>query len=173
MTTDATSTSDTSFRLDTLRIIRITGDDRLRFLQGQLTQDVMHLQPGVLTPAGLCSPKGRLLATPRLAVLEDAVLLIVTADQRDALVKRLKMYVLRSKVTVETLDTLSVVAVKGPRPQAPESAQVFDRPAPSAQACAALGLTADTLWALVPAQKAARLPALEGLPAQEVAAGEP
>lgn len=170
MTSSVLSTSCASFRLDALRIIRICGEDRLRFLQGQLTQDVMHLKPGALTPAGLCSPKGRLLATPRLAVLEDAVLMIVAADERDALVKRLKMYVLRSKVTVEPLDTLSVVALTQ---EAQAGELSFSRPAPSPDASSALGLTGSVRWALLPAHQATELPALKDLPAQEVAAGEP
>jgi folate-binding protein YgfZ len=44
-------------------LIKAEGEDALSFLQGQLTQDVLSLQPGEIRLAGYCNAKGRLLAS--------------------------------------------------------------------------------------------------------------
>ena len=98
--TDANSTVGTLSCLSSLALITVSGADRFTFLQGQLTNDVTRLG-NELMPAGYCSPKGRLLATPRLFQEGDTIGMIVAASNADYLVKRLKMYVLRSKVTIE------------------------------------------------------------------------
>lgn len=103
-------TAQALIRLVDFSLICVTGADRISFLQGQLTNDVTKLTDGVLMTAGYCSPKGRLLATPRLFSADQAVYLIVKSDQVDALVKRLKMFVLRSKVTLTKVEDLSVYA---------------------------------------------------------------
>ncbi|NBV88377.1 MAG: hypothetical protein EBR88_02520, partial [Betaproteobacteria bacterium] len=84
------------------------GPDAARFLQGQLTQDTERLrpmQPGSVAShqlTGACTPKGRLLASLQQWAPSDQVLghLCPTA-LAPALVKRLRMYVLRAKVQVE------------------------------------------------------------------------
>lgn len=105
---DANSTVGTLACLSSLALIRVTGADRFTFLQGQLTNDVHKLGDGLMT-AGYCSPKGRLLASPRLFKDDEAVYMIVAASNAQALVRRLKMYVLRSKVCIE-LDNEHIVA---------------------------------------------------------------
>ena len=46
-----------------LGILRFTGPDSERFLQGQLTSDVQSLGENEACPGALCSPKGRVKAT--------------------------------------------------------------------------------------------------------------
>lgn len=85
-------------RLSDWGVIRATGADARKFLHGQLTQDVEHLEPSRARLAGYCSAKGRLLASfviwPEGA--EDVVL-ACSADLLPAVMKRLSMFVLRSK----------------------------------------------------------------------------
>lgn len=79
-------------------VIRATGAEARRFLHGQLTQDVEHLEEGRARLAGYCSAKGRLLAT--FVVWSrgpDEVLLACGADVLPAVLKRLSMFVLRAK----------------------------------------------------------------------------
>lgn len=79
-------------------LIRATGEDARSFLHGQLTQDVLHLEPGAARLAGYCNPKGRLLAS--FLMWLDAggdVLLACSADVLPATLKRLSMFVLRAK----------------------------------------------------------------------------
>lgn len=135
--TEANSTVGTLACLRDLALIRVSGPDRITFLQGQLTNDVTRLGDTLMT-AGYCSPKGRLLATPRLFADGDSVLMIVTACQAAALVKRLKMYVLRSKVTVDLDTTHEIFGYTGAVPDIlPSEAFVFDLGTPAAATCVA------------------------------------
>ena len=113
--TDANSTVGTLSCLSSLALITVSGADRFTFLQGQLTNDVTKLG-NELMPAGYCSPKGRLLATPRLFQEGDTIGMIVAASNADYLVKRLKMYVLRSKVTIERAADREVAGFVGSAP---------------------------------------------------------
>lgn len=93
-------------------VIRAHGPDAAAFLHAQLTQDVTGLPPGVVRLAGYCSPKGRLLASflawrPQ----PDTVLLACSADVLPAVLKRLSMFVLRSKVVLS--DATADMALHG------------------------------------------------------------
>ena len=86
--------------------VSIIGPDATAFLQGQFTNDVEALAAGSVQFNGYCSPKGRMLANFPLARLADgSYLLVVPADIAAAVVRRLRMFVLRSKVQVTALDT--------------------------------------------------------------------
>jgi hypothetical protein len=99
MTPDpATPLPQGAARLTDWGVIRATGADARKFLHGQLTQDVEHLQPGQARLAGYCSAKGRLLAT--FVVWQSApaeILLACSADLLVATLKRLSMFVLRAQ----------------------------------------------------------------------------
>ena len=99
----ATPTSPTTLpqgavRLHDWGVIRAQGAEAAKFLHGQLTQDVEHLQEGQVKLAGYCSAKGRLLAS---FVMwrggPEEVLLACSADLLPAVLKRLSMFVLRAK----------------------------------------------------------------------------
>jgi len=86
-------------RLTNLGVIRAAGADAAAFLQGQLTQDVLNLQPGQSRLAAWCNPKGRILASGWvLRRTGDELLLVLSADLLAATLKRLSMFVLRAKV---------------------------------------------------------------------------
>ena len=85
-------------RLADWGVIRALGDDAAKFLHGQLTQDIEHLGPGQARLAGFCSAKGRLMASFVVWRPQTAeVLLACSADLLPAVLKRLSMFVLRSK----------------------------------------------------------------------------
>ena len=79
-------------------IIRAQGADTVKFLQGQLTQDVALMGLEEARLAAWCSAKGRMLAS--FVVLKNAhddILLLCSADVLPATVKRLQMFVLRAQ----------------------------------------------------------------------------
>lgn len=81
-----------------LGIIRVTGDDAPKFLQGQLTQDVVLMKLGESRLAALCNPKGRMLASFwALKSSDNEILLICQKDLLARTMKRLSMFVLRAK----------------------------------------------------------------------------
>lgn len=94
----STAVREGSVALPDWGVIRATGADARSFLHGQLTQDVLGLDVGEARLAGLCSPKGRLIAS--FVMWGDPagdVLLACSADLLPATLKRLSMYVLRAK----------------------------------------------------------------------------
>ena len=84
-------------------IIEVTGADRLRFLQGLVTNDVMGLPRGPVY-AALLSPQGKYLADFLMVERGDAVWLDVAAGLAEGLLRRLTMYRLRSDVALRPLD---------------------------------------------------------------------
>ncbi len=79
-------------------VIRAHGSEAAAFLHGQLTNDITHLDQDHARLAGYCSAKGRLLASFIACKRgDDEVLLACSADLLAATLKRLTMFVLRSK----------------------------------------------------------------------------
>jgi folate-binding protein YgfZ len=99
-------------RLPDWGVIRAQGADAASFLQGQLTQDVRRLDQHSACLAGYCTPKGRLLAS--LLVWRggtDELRLACSTDVLPATLKRLSMFVLRSKCRLD--DASPVLALYG------------------------------------------------------------
>jgi len=93
-----TPAADGAVRLPDWGVILAEGADAAAFLNGQLTQDMLHLEPSHASLAGYCSPKGRLLATfVAWRVSAESIALACSADLLPATLKRLSMYVLRAK----------------------------------------------------------------------------
>lgn len=84
-------------------LIAVTGDDAETFLQGQLTNDVRRLVHGQAQYAGMCSPKGRLLASFLLWHVQGTTFVQMTSEIQSFVQKRLGMYILRSKVKLENV----------------------------------------------------------------------
>lgn len=83
-------------------VIAVAGPDRLDFLQGLVSNDVAKVGPDHALWAALLTPQGRFLNDMFLVDGGDGTLLLETERERaPALAKKLKMYTLRSKVTVE------------------------------------------------------------------------
>ena len=84
-----------------LGVLRVAGADAVRFLQGQLSNDLTRLGPERSLLAGYHTPQGRTIALVRLISLgEDAILAILPRELVAAVAQRLAKYVLRSKVTL-------------------------------------------------------------------------
>ena len=92
--------------LDDRRILRISGSDRIGFLQNLVTQNVEGLPEGGCVAAALLTPQGKLLADFLIFSEADALLLDCHAAQAEALVKKLSLYKLRADVAIETTTLL-------------------------------------------------------------------
>lgn len=94
--------------------IRCSGAEAQSFLHNQLTSDVNHLASGHWQYSAWCSAKGRMLASFVVANPKETTLppeqqcfyLQLSCELVPAISKRLKMYVLRSKVTIEIADKI-------------------------------------------------------------------
>jgi len=78
--------------------IRASGEDAADFLHNLLSNDVKNLPADGARFAGLCTPKGRLLATFHIWHDGPDLLLALAADIRPTILRKLSMYILRSKV---------------------------------------------------------------------------
>lgn len=83
--------------LSQLGVIAFRGEETAAFLQGQLTNDIHALRADAAQWSGFCNPKGRLLANFLVWRHSDDTCLQLSGDITAAVLKRLSMYVLRSK----------------------------------------------------------------------------
>ena len=101
--------------LSDLALIRARGDDALNFLNGQLSNDIKALDPAHSQLASWCSPKGRMLAIFRIFRRGSDYLLQLPAVLKENILKRLRMFVLRAKVTLESTEAeLVSIGLSGP-----------------------------------------------------------
>ena len=95
-----------------LGVIRAQGEEAAKFLHNQLTQDFALLQPGEARLAAFCTAKGRMLASfIGCRRGSDEILLVCSRDVLPATLKRLSMFVLRSKVKLS--DATAELALYG------------------------------------------------------------
>src|SRR3990167_7085923 len=101
--------------LPQLGVIRAQGEDAAKFLHGQLTQDFSLLGLSEARLAGLCSAKGRMLASfVGFKRAHDDILLVCSRDVLAATLKRLSMFVLRAKVKlVDASDAFQIWGLAG------------------------------------------------------------
>jgi folate-binding protein YgfZ len=87
-------------QLDSWDLIRVTGEDRIKFLQSQLTCDVTKLIPGEQTLAAQCNPQGKAITIVRVIVLEDRILLTQPCSVTSKQLPELQKYAVFSKVEI-------------------------------------------------------------------------
>lgn len=86
--------------LSHLGLLELKGADAFTFLQGQVTNDIKLLEGNNAHYTGYCSPKGRLLALFLAFAHYDHIHLQMPKELIEKIAKRLKMYVMRSKVEI-------------------------------------------------------------------------
>jgi folate-binding protein YgfZ len=82
-------------------LIQFTGDKALSVLQGQCTQTVTDLGEGCAPLLAFCDPKGRMFGSGRLIVHQHMVSMITPLDQSEAMLNRLKPFLMLSRVSAE------------------------------------------------------------------------
>ena len=96
--------------LSELGLIAVAGPDSFDFLQGQISNDLRELSDSHSQLSSHCSAKGRMLANFRVLRIEDSLFLVLPRAQVPALLKRLRMFVLRAKVQVDDASDALVCA---------------------------------------------------------------
>jgi len=96
--------------LEDRAVIAVGGPEARLFLQGLITNDVEKLAPGQGVYAALLTAQGKILFDFFMVEGDGAILIDCHAGSRDALLKRLSLYRLRSKVVLEGRDQLAVLA---------------------------------------------------------------
>ncbi len=97
-----THLSATWHRFDHLETLLVSGPEAKTYLQGQISFDLDRLQPGQIALATCNSPQGRVQAVFWLIERSEGIVLLLPASMLDSTLTRLKKYVLRSKVVIES-----------------------------------------------------------------------
>lgn len=111
--TDQQDTSHFICKLSALSWISAAGEDAESFFQSQFTNDVSTLDEDHSQVHGYCNPKGRLFCVVRMVRHHGGFLLQLPVALRDAVIERLRKYVLRARVTLSGADDLGGLGVAG------------------------------------------------------------
>jgi len=98
--------------LDT-KVIRVTGDERLKWLHALLSQNLVNLKPLESADALLLDPQGHIEANLHVVDDGEATWLLVDAPQAQLVYEHLTRMKLRTKVTIEQQNELQVFATFG------------------------------------------------------------
>ena len=98
-----------------LGLLEISGIDAVTFLQGQVTNDVKLLAGDNAHYSAYCNPKGRMLALFLAFAHHNHLHLQFNRELLEPIMKRLKMYVMRSKVEIrDASETIIKFGLNGP-----------------------------------------------------------
>ncbi len=96
--------------------ICLTGADRLRWLNGQVTNNVKDLRPGEGCYAALITAKGKLQSDLNIFCLPDELLLDFEPGLTEAVTPRLEKYVIADDVqVVDAAAAYGLLSVQGPK----------------------------------------------------------
>ncbi len=108
-------------RLPERAVVEVSGEDRVAFLQGLVSNDVALAAPGRAVWAALLTPQGKWLADFFVLAEGERLLLDCEAAQAAMLAARLSRYRLRARAALQPLP-LAVYAAWGDAPALPEGA---------------------------------------------------
>ncbi|HZT87208.1 MAG TPA: folate-binding protein [Stellaceae bacterium] len=100
--------------LDARAVLAVAGPDRRPFLQGLVSNDVNKVSPERACYAALLTPQGKYLHDFMMVEHAEAIWLDGEAERLADLKRRLSIYRLRAKVTLEERPELAVAAAFGP-----------------------------------------------------------
>lgn len=140
-------------------LLAVSGDDAGAFLHGQFTNDVEALRPGEAQWTGWLTAKGRMLASFLLLRRAEGYLLMLPAEIADPVARRLRMFVLRSKVKIEDVSAAYARSgLAGAEAASKVAARWGSSPAPmrslEREGAIAIGLDAERFVLLAPAGQA-------------------
>lgn len=115
LTNPTPSTISGIVKLTHLGLIRAVGEDAVKFLQGQLTQDVALLDLTQAHLAAFCNAKGRMQASFIVFKRsQEEIFLVCSRDILAATLKRLSMFVMRAKAKLsDASDEFSLYGMTG------------------------------------------------------------
>ena len=97
-------------------VISFTGNDRARYLNAMLTNNIRDLAPGHGNISLLLNPQGRIMAEVETLALEDRLLVISYAMIRQRLIETFDKFIIMDDVTLEDLtDRTGTLALEGPK----------------------------------------------------------
>lgn len=107
-----------------LSVSSFSGPDAASFLHAQLSADILALEDGESSFATYCTARGQVLGLLLVGRSGQEYLAIGSSELLPAMVKRLRMFVLRAKVDIEIPQDLAVLGLH-PSDSASESGRLF------------------------------------------------
>ena len=92
---------DVIVQRDQHAIIKVTGEDAVKYLQGQFTNDITLLTPDRTMRAAHCNFKGKMWAIFQLIPFSGGIYLVTTLSSLETTLRELKKFAVFSKVTIE------------------------------------------------------------------------
>lgn len=99
--------------LNNRAVLAVSGDDRISFLQGLVSNDVERVSPTQAVWAAFLTPQGKFLHEFMIVDHGERLLLDCEAERREDLLTRLKRFRLRSKVDITADDSMSIAVAWG------------------------------------------------------------
>jgi tRNA-modifying protein YgfZ len=109
-------------------VLRVSGPDAGKFLQGLITNDIGKTDGGKAIHAGLLSPQGKILFDFFVVPDGNGFLIDVAREKVDELLQRLGFYRLRAQVEIAAEPSLAVAAAWGEAPRPSEGAIIYADP---------------------------------------------
>ena len=101
------------------KVLKVSGENSIEFLNNILTSDITKLKPKELLPSALLSPQGRILFDMLVSSIivdnslyDKSIYIEYDNDQQDQLIKKLNMYNLRREVSIEKTSYEVLVTTK-------------------------------------------------------------
>ncbi|MEC8077721.1 MAG: hypothetical protein VX093_01545 [Pseudomonadota bacterium] len=85
------------YKDDGLTIIKVSGTDNIKFLQGQLTNDLENLSD-LYIKASYCTHQGKVITNMQIFLSDDEVILIVPKKLGEYFIEKISKYILMSDV---------------------------------------------------------------------------
>ena len=104
------------FDLGYRTFLRATGKDRVRWLNGMVTQAVKSMLPGQVAYTLVLNPQGRIQGDADVSLSEDYLLLETDRSQSERLLAHLRRFIIMDEVKLEELDAgTTTIGIAGPR----------------------------------------------------------
>ena len=101
------------------KVLKVSGENSIEFLNNILTSDITKLKPRELLPSALLSPQGRILFDMLVSSIivdnslnNKSIYIEYDKNQQDELIKKLNMYNLRREVSIEKTSYEVLVTTK-------------------------------------------------------------
>jgi folate-binding protein YgfZ len=98
-----------------LGAIRVLGDDRLSWLNGQITNDVRQIAPGGSVHALAVNVRGKIISELWVTERDSELLVLSPLSTQDALLASFERFIIMEDVTLEPLPEARVLSLEGPR----------------------------------------------------------
>jgi folate-binding protein YgfZ len=105
------------FELPERAAIQVSGEERVRWLDGMLSADVQELEaqgPGALAPALVLTRQGRIVADPTLLLRAHDIWMDLEASAAEALIEHLEAFIIADDVSLALRRDVTRLVLVGP-----------------------------------------------------------